>query len=226
LAKIRAVLFDLHETLVHAENPVTVEEISEHLFNKGYEVSPQQLSASWMFVAFIDYPKYGYKSWNSYLSRIFWRLKVKVDKKTLRDIVKLQESNPYQLYSDATEAVIKAKKSGLRTAVVTTVAYFQFKKAIKPIKKYFDFVMTGFEAGCDKTNPKMYRKVLEILKVKPEEAIMIGDNIQVDVLLPKKLGIHAILLDRKGQNLKCKAAKAVVNNLQQALEIILASQIK
>ncbi len=226
MAKIRAVLFDLHETLVHAENPVTVEEISEQLFNKGYEVSPQQLSASWMFVAFIDYPKYGYKSWNSYLSRIFWRLKVKVDKKTLRDIVKLQESNPYQLYSDATEAVIKAKKSGLRTAVVTTVAYFQFKKAIKPIKKYFDFVMTGFEAGCDKTNPKMYRKVLEILKVKPEEAIMIGDNIQVDVLLPKKLGIHAILLDRKDQNLKCKAARAVVNNLQQALEIILASQIK
>jgi len=226
LVKIKAVLFDLHETLVHAENPVTVEEISEQLFNRGYEVSPQQLSASWMFVAFVDYPKYGYKNWYSYFSRIFWRLKVKVDKKTLRDIVKLQESNPYRLYSDATEAVTKAKKSGLRTAVVTTIAYFQFKKAIKPIKKYFDFVMTGFEAGCDKTNPKMYRKVLEILKVKPDDAVMIGDNLQVDVLLPKKLGIHAILLDRKGQNLKCQAAKAVVNNLRQALEIILVSQIK
>lgn len=64
------------------------------------------------------------------------------------------------------------------------------------------------------------------MKVKPDETVMIGDNLQVDVLLPKKLGIHAILLDRKGQNLKCQAAKAVANNLRQALEIILASQIK
>ncbi len=110
--------------------------------------------------------------------------------------------------------------------MVTTIAHFQFKKAVKPIKKYFDFIMTGYEAGCDKTNPKMYRKVLEILKVKPDEAVMIGDNVQVDILLPKQLGIHGILLDRKRQNLKCQEASAVVNNLREALEIILGSQIR
>ena len=226
MVKIKAALFDLHGTLVHQENSVSVEEISQHLFSRGFEVSPQQLRASWMFVAFVDYPKYGYRTWYSYFSRIFWRLKVKVDKETLGDIVELLESNPYELHSDAAEAVVKAKKSGLKTAIVTTVAYFQFKKAVKPIKKYFDFIMTGYEAGCDKTNPKMYRKVLEILKVKPNEAVMIGDNVQVDILLPKQLGIHGILLDRKGKNLKCQEANAVVNNLREALEIILGSQIK
>ena len=226
MVKIKAVLFDLHGTLVHQENPVSVEEVSEHLFSRGYEVSPQQLRASWMFVAFVDYPKYGYRNWYSYFSRIFWRLKVKVDKETLGDIVKLLESNPYKLHSDAAETVVKAKKSGLETAVVTTIAHFQFKKTIKPIKKYFDFIMTGYEARCDKTNPRMYRKVLEILKVKPDEAVMIGDDIQVDILLPKRLGIHAILLDRKGQNLRCQAANAVVNNLREALEIILGFQIR
>jgi len=226
LVKIKAALFDLLGTLVRQENPVSVEEISEHVFSRGYEVSPQQLRASWTFVAFVDYPKYGYRNWYSYFSRIFWRLKVKVDKETLGDIVELLESNPYKLHLDASEAVVKAKKSGLKTAIVTTVAYFQFKKAVKPIKKYFDFIMTGYEAGCDKTNPKMYRKVLEILKVKPNEAVMIGDNVQVDILLPKQLGIHGILLDRKRQNLKCQEASAVVNNLREALEIILGSQIR
>ncbi len=226
MANLKAVLFDLHETLVHNENPVSEEEISEHLFSRGYEVSPQQLRASWMFVAFVDYPIHGYRTWQSYFSRIFQRLKVKVDKETLGDIVKLLESNPYKLYPDAAEAVVKTKKNGFKTAVVTTVAYFQFKKAVQPIKKYFDFIMTGYEAKCDKTNPKMYRKVLEILKVKPEEAVMIGDNIEIDILLPKKLGIHAILLDRNKQNLKCQAANAMVNNLREALELILEHQIK
>ncbi len=225
MAKIKAVLFDLHETLVHNENPVTAEKISEYLFSRGYEVSPQQLKASWMFVSFIDYPKYGYRSWQSYFSRIFWRLKAKVDKETLSHIVKLLESNPYKLHSDAAETVEKTKRNGLKTAIVTTIARFQFKEAIEPIKEHFDFIMTGYEAGCDKTNPKMYRKVIEILKVKPHEAVMIGDDVQVDVLLPKQLGIHTILLDRKRQNPKCQAANAVVNSLQKALEIILESKL-
>jgi len=195
--------------------------ISEYLFSKGYEVSPQQLKAALSFVSFIDYPKYGYKNWRSFFSRIFWRLKVKVDQETLNTIAKILEDKPYQLYPDAAEAVIKAKKSGFKTAIVTTIAYFQFKEAVQPIKKHLDFIMTGYEAGCDKTNPKMYRKVLEILNVKPEEAVMVGDDVPVDILLPKKLGINAILLDREGKNAECQCADATVNNLNEVLETII-----
>jgi HAD superfamily hydrolase (TIGR01509 family) len=228
MAEVKAVLFDMHGTLVHLENAITItnEEMSDYLFSRGYEVSPQQLNAAWTFVAFIDYPKHGYRSWHSFFSRIFWRLKVKVDKETLCTIVKLLESRPYQLYPDATEAVPKAKKSGFKTATVTTIAYFQFKKAIAPIKDCFDFIMTGYEAGCDKTNPQMYRKVLEILKVKPEEAFMIGDDVPTDILLPKRLGINAILLDREGKSKGCPQADAVVNNLNEAVDIIIRKRSK
>jgi len=221
LAKIKAILFDMHGTLVYEENPVTDTEISEYLFSKGYEVSPQQLKAAWAFVSFIDYPKYGYRSWRSFFSKIFWRLKVKVDKETLEAIVKLLESKPYQLYPDTAEVVINAKKNGFKTATVTTIAYFQFKKALQPIKKYLDLIMTGYEAKCDKTNPRMYRKVLEILNVKPEEAVMIGDDVPIDILLPKRLGINAILLNREGKNLECPQADAVENNLNEAMETII-----
>lgn len=83
LVRLKAVLFDLHGTLAYVENPVTELEISEYLFSRGYEVSPQQLKAAWAFVAFIDYPLFGYGSWRSFFSRIFWRLKVEVDKEAL-----------------------------------------------------------------------------------------------------------------------------------------------
>lgn len=221
MVKIKAVLFDLYGTLAYVENPVTETEISEHLFSKGYEVSPQQLKAAWTFVSFIDYPKYGYKNWRSYFSKIFWRLKVKVNEETLSAIVKLLESKPYQLYPDAAGAVIKARENGFKTAIVTTIAYFQFKKAIQPIRNYFDFIMTGYEAGCDKTNPKMYRKVLEILNARPEEAVMIGDDVPIDIILPKKLGINAILLNMEGKNVECPQADAVINNLNKAVKTII-----
>jgi FMN phosphatase YigB (HAD superfamily) len=221
VAEIRAVLFDLYGTLAHVKNPVSHMEISEYLFSKGYEVSPQQLTAAWTFVSFVDYPKYGYKNWHSYLSRIFWRLKVKVDEETLNAIIKLLESRPYQLYPDAARAVMKAKEKGFKTAVVTTIAYFQFKEAIQPIRDCFDFVMTGFEAGCDKTNPKMHRKVLEILNVRSEEAVMIGDDMSIDIILSKKLGINAILLNREGRNVECSYADAVIHSLDEAVETII-----
>jgi HAD superfamily hydrolase (TIGR01549 family) len=125
------------------------------------------------------------------------------------------------LYPDAAEAVKKAKNSGFKTAIVTTIAYFQFKKAVQPIRKYFDFIMTGYEAKCDKTNPKMYKKVLEILNVKPKEAVMIGDDEPTDILLPKRLGINAILLTRERKNVECQYADAIVSNLNEAIETII-----
>lgn len=221
VAKIKAVLFDMHGTLVYNDNDVTDAEISDYLLSRGYEVSPQKLRAAWAFVSFIDYPEYGYKNWYSFFSRIFWRLRVKVDRETLYTIVELLESRPYQLYSDAATSVPKVKKNGFKTATVTTIAYFQFKKAIWPIRDYFDFIMTGYEAGCDKTDPKMYRKVLEVLNVKPEEAVMIGDDVPIDILLPKRLGINAILLDREGKSEECSQADAVASNLNEAVEIII-----
>ena len=222
VAKIKAVLFDMHGTLVYNDNNVTDVEISGYLLSKGYEVSPQQLRAAWAFVSFVDYPEYGYKNWYSFFTRIFWRLRVKVDNETLYTIIELLQSRPYQLYSDAATSVRKAKKNGFKTAAVTTIAYFQFEKAIEPIRDCFDFIMTGYEAGCDKANPKMYRKVLEVLNVKPEETFMIGDDIEIDVLLPKRLGINAILLNREGKiKEEYSQADAVASNLNEAVQIII-----
>jgi putative hydrolase of the HAD superfamily len=107
--------------------------------------------------------------------------------------------------------------------VVTTIAFFKFKEALNPIKKHLDFVMTGYEAGCDKSNPRMYKKVLQILDVKPEEAVMIGDELELDVRLPKRLGINAILLDREGKN-KGQPVDASVYDLNEAMKIIINKQ--
>ena len=218
--QVRVVLFDLYGTLAYVKNAVSDEEASEFLFSRGYEVSPQQFKAAWAFVAFIDYPKYGYASWRSYLKRVLWRLKVKVDEKTLKELLKLFRRNAYKLYPEAIEAVVKIKNYGLRTAVVTTIARFKFEKTIKPIKQYFDFICTGYEARCDKSNPKMYRKILETLNVKPEEAVVIGDDLQLDVLLPKKLGIRTVFLDREMKNLSNSTPDAVVKDLKEAVQIV------
>lgn len=218
--RIRVVLFDLAGTLAYVENPVSDEEASDFLFSRGYEVSPQQFKAAWSFVALVDYPKYGYSCWHSFLRQVLWRLKVQLDDETLNELVKLFSRGEYRLYPDAVEAVTEIRDNGLQTAIVTTIARFKFEKAIKPIEGYFAFICTGYEAKCDKSNPQMYRKVLETLNVKPGEAVVIGDDIKYDVLLPKNLGMYTILLDREEKNKDNPIPDAVVKDLKEAVKIV------
>jgi putative hydrolase of the HAD superfamily len=124
------------------------------------------------------------------------------------------------LYSDASKALATAKEYQFKTAIVTTIARFKFETALLPIRHYIDVVMDGYEAGCEKTNPKMYKKTLETLNVAPSEAVMIGDDLEIDVMLPKKLGIKAILLDRESKVQHNTVADAVVTDLNEAMEII------
>jgi len=217
---VKAVLFDLHGTLAYIKNSVNDWAVSDFLVKNGYEVYPQTFNTAWRVVAFIDYPKYGYRNYRQFLQRVLWRLKVKVDNATLDGLVRLYEQGRWELYPEASKALMMAKEHQFKTAVVTTIARFKFENALLPIMKYIDVVMDGYKAGCEKTNPKMYKKTLETLKVAPHEAVMIGDDLEIDVMLPKKLGIHAILLDREGKIQHNASADAVVKNLNEAIEII------
>jgi FMN phosphatase YigB (HAD superfamily) len=102
------------------------------------------------------------------------------------------------------------------------VPRFQFEKTIEPITDCLDFVMTGYEVGCDKSNPKMYWKALELFGVRSDDAVMIGDELPLDVVLPKRLGIHTVLLDRDSKaRPQCGSVDASVYDLDQAMETII-----
>jgi FMN phosphatase YigB (HAD superfamily) len=146
LANVKGVLFDLHGTVAYCKDRATDTEISGYLFSRGYEVSSQQLRAAWSFVSFIDYPKYGYRTWGRFFARIFWRLKVEVDKDTLNVIARLLESTPYHLYPDAAEAIVEAKKYGFKTAIVTTIARFQFEERFSRLAN-LGFCHDGLRSG-------------------------------------------------------------------------------
>ena len=220
MKNIKAVLFDLHGTLAYVRNPVTHQEASNYLVSRGYEVYPQTFMAAWQFVAFIDYPKHGYKNYHSFLKRLLWRIKINVDKETLDGLAKLYEQSQFELYPDALEAVKKTKEHSLKTVIVTTIARFKFQKALQPLLPYLDTVVTGYEARCEKSNPKMFKRTLEILNVRPREAVMIGDNVPIDILIPKKLDMHTILLDREHKMGGSKFSDAVVENLLEAVKIV------
>jgi len=217
--KLEAVLFDLHGTLAYVKNPISSEEISELLLNHGYKIYPQSLDAASHYVSMIDYPRHGYNSWKAYLKQVLKRLDTEVDATTSEELALLyQKHRTYTLFSDATPALRKTRGLKLKNAIVTTIARFSFHSAIKPIHHLFDVITTGYEVGCEKSNPKMHKQTLKRLGVIPEEAVMIGDALLVDIKIPEKLGMHTILVDRSNRiHRRPKDADAVAHTLTEAI---------
>jgi HAD superfamily hydrolase (TIGR01509 family) len=218
---LKAVLFDLYGTLAYVKNPISTEKISELMLEHGYKVYPQSLDAASHFVSMIDYPKHGYESWKAYLKQVLFRLGIQADKGTLRELAETYKKHrSLTLFPDAAPAVRKVKELGSKTAIVTTIAHFSFSQAVKPIQKHFDVITTGYEAKCEKSNPEMHRQTLKKLGVLPEETVMIGDELLVDIKIPKKLGMHTIQLDRTRKVTKKSEADSLARTLTEAVDRI------
>jgi FMN phosphatase YigB (HAD superfamily) len=132
---LKAILFDLHDTLAYLENPLDSEEVSDFLLGLGYEVYPQSWDAAYHYTGMVDYPKHGYSNRRAFLKQVLRRLEVEVDSDTLEKLVQLYDRrNGYSLFSDATTALREAKQLGLKTAIVTTIPDFVFSSAITPVR--------------------------------------------------------------------------------------------
>lgn len=84
-------------------------------------------------------------------------------------------------------------KLPFRKAIVTTIPKFFLSNLNL---KDFNVIITGKESSKAKPHPKCFLEALKRLKVKSEETLMIGNEIDCDIKPAENLGIRGILIDR------------------------------
>ena len=62
------------------------------------------------------------------------------------------------------------------------------------IKDFLDVVLVSSREGIAKPNQLIFKKALSLLQVEPGEAVFIGDNLEVDILGAKSVGMRTILV--------------------------------
>ena len=89
------------------------------------------------------------------------------------------------------------------------------------LQHYFDAVITTDDTGFKKPHAKPFLAALEKLDVKPEEAIMIGDWAERDMVGAKKVGLKTVFA-RYGdtQNTEQSGADYEINDIVDLLEIV------
>jgi len=67
------------------------------------------------------------------------------------------------------------------------------------IRPYFDFVLTSAACFYRKPHPRAFEIALARWSIPPEEAAMVGDSLEADILGAKNLGMQTIWVTRRAQ---------------------------
>lgn len=85
-----------------------------------------------------------------------------------------------------------SKEYALSTASHTQGSFTQLELRELNIEKFFSYFVYSSDIGLRKESPDFYNRALEIVGRNVEDCVMVGDNYDVDVLIPKQLGILSV----------------------------------
>jgi len=82
------------------------------------------------------------------------------------------------------------------------------------IIKYFDEIITSETVGVKKPNPKVFKYALEKAGAIPENSVMIGDNLEADIIGALNCGITSIHFNLHDEKFEQKNYRSVSSLLQ------------
>ena len=97
-------------------------------------------------------------------------------------------------YPHVTMTLIKLSKMQLKLGVVSDAPGKEawLRLCYLNFHHLFDAVVTFDDTGKRKPNPEPFRKILEMLQIKPVEALMVGDWAERDVLGAAQVGMKTV----------------------------------
>ena len=74
------------------------------------------------------------------------------------------------------------------------------KMSTSGILQYFQTITTSEDAGVKKPHPFIFEKALIKSGATPQNSVMIGDNLEADIIGAEQFGLKVIHLDPLGEN--------------------------
>ena len=206
--KIRAVLFDLGNTLVKVWVPEVV--FSRVLSSLGISKSFEEIKQA-NAKTDLEFQNLGYRSmygklpyeeyWRKWDSFVLKNLNVPENER-LAEMVqgKWYDYADCKAYPDVNETMIKVKQTGLKTGLVSTGYEEDIHAILEKAslqRELFEIIVGANTIGKEKPHPDVFRYALENLGVKSQEALFIGDLVDADYKGAENVGIKALLIRRR-----------------------------
>jgi len=189
---IRAIIFDLDNTLTDfmKMKRASIDAAVDGMLDAGLKL-PREEAAEKIFAVYaregIEYQQV----FDHFLQEELGRIDYKILTSAVIAYRRTRDSY-LVLYPHVNLTLLDLIKRGLKLAVVTDAPRMQawMRLAQLQLQHQFDLVVAFEDTGERKPSPKPFARALELLGVAPEEAIMVGDWPERDVVGAKALGIR------------------------------------
>ncbi len=247
MKKYKAVIFDLFDTVVNFNpsrlpstlvNGVRVRSTSAavyEVFKKVYKhVGFNEFHAPFVD-SFVEFQKKKLEEHREFHNRE--RFKLMLNKMSIEDESDLEELLDEMVlahmgeiaaavdFPEENEIVLGSLKKDYRLALVSNFDYAPTAYAILEkfnIKRFFEKVVISMEVGWRKPKSEIFHKCLNLLGIKPEDAIFVGDNFDADVIGAKTVGMDVIWINKNNEPHKERDVKPdyTVSKLSEIKEIL------
>ncbi|TET84114.1 MAG: HAD family hydrolase [Candidatus Nealsonbacteria bacterium] len=186
--KPKLIIFDLFGTLVFSVEKLKREDFFAFYQKLGIKFKTEKDIK--LFTSLFAQLMTQSAGWQDFSQKLLEKVIKQTDQKIINKLANFFKENiVYRLYDDAKEIIAFPYQK----AILTSAAPFLFSSL--GLEKYFE-IFTPRETKFLKPDPRAFLAVLEKLKVKPEETLMIGDELERDLIPAKKLEMETILIDR------------------------------
>jgi HAD superfamily hydrolase (TIGR01662 family) len=201
---IRAVLFDVDFTLARPGPELMPEGYVRCAEQHGLRLAPElyEQARDAAFVDLQQHPELDHDEeiWISFTERIVLGMggKAPASRAVAEELTaRWTRHANFELYDDTLPTLRKLRARGLKIGLVSNSARDVHEFAVHHALE-IDAGVSSFHHGKTKPHASIFRAVLELLEVEPQEALMVGDSVDADIDGARALGMHAVLLDRLG----------------------------
>jgi HAD superfamily hydrolase (TIGR01549 family) len=208
---IVGVAFDLDGTLIDNADALSVA-LSKAIGEFGYRAEPDEIR-KYLGLSFYDIVSKFIKNPD--------RVLLEKIKETRKKYI-IESISSFRIFPDALYALKALKELGVKSAVATSLGKDLVDFVIKNLKldSYLCCWVTVDEVKKPKPEPHVFLKAMELMQVKPESCIAVGDR-EYDVLAGKKAGSLTALVLRDSFSVYEKIKPDyILKSLEELPEII------
>lgn len=202
---LKTVLFDLDDTLVDQKSAATAAVLA---WAAEHGIDDEGVAQRWGAISEVHYSRYQrreltFAQQRRARAREFLALDVSDDDAdaVFAGYLRRYEAG-WTLFDDAVPALRRARATGLTVAVFTNgdEDHQRQKLQLFGLEDEVDALIASSSLPVGKPDPRSFHAALERVGAEAEETLMIGNSLDKDVRGALRVGLQAILVDRRGEH--------------------------
>lgn len=213
MPQTKAVFFDVFNTLIDLttdeENPQAYTFLSRWLSYQGFEIAPDAFHHLYKQLAAAEIRANPHAHPDIEIGNVFHGILSTVNADRLQamgeDVVRelallfrILTTRHINVIPE-TSAALRALGQHVQVGIISnTQRLFTLPELAKfQLREHVDQIVFSSDMLASKPNPRIFQRALNGLAIKPDEAIMIGDNLFDDVWGAQQVGMRAVWFDRE-----------------------------